>query len=192
MNPFNEINEWLEKESALAPPNPVRIILATASISAIPSARVLAIREINESGILFFTQRDTRKTAEIAANEHVSGVIWLPMQQRQIGIEGIARPIRHEENLHYWQTMPHERQLRFSAYAPTSGQRIESINVLETKYQMLKNTYQQSDVPMSEFYCGYRIIPAIISFYTLGNHSFSEVKRCTKSNAGWNEESISP
>lgn len=192
MHPTHTINTWLEKEIALGSASPNRIILATASKDAIPSARVVAIREINESGILFFTQRGTRKVRELNVNEHVSAVLWLPLQQRQVTIEGIAKPISNEENLQYWQTMPHERQLRFCAYAPTSGQVIESPTTLEDTFQVITQRYKDTTVPMSEFYCGYRITPTLINFYTLGSDSFSEVKRYITIDDAWKEEIISP
>ncbi len=192
MNPIHNIHTWLENESSLSPANASRIILATSSKAAIPSARVVAIREINETGIIFFTQCGTRKVTELSLNEHVSGVIWLPLQQRQVTVEGIAKPLTAEENLHYWQTMPRERQLRFSAYAPTSGQVIESTAILDDTYHALTQRYENSTVPMSECYCGYRIVPSLINFYTLGSDSFSEVKRYVKIEGQWKEEIISP
>lgn len=192
MHPILTINAWLENEISLGSASPNRIIVATASKDAIPSARVVAIREINENGVLFFTQRGTRKVKELNENEHVSAVLWLPLQQRQVTIEGIAKPISDEENLQYWQTMPHERQLRFCAYAPTSGQVIASPTLLEDNYSAIGQRYKNTTVPMSEFYCGYRITPTLINFYTLGSDSFSEVKRYITIDGAWKEEIISP
>lgn len=192
MNPIDTINTWLENETTLGCASPNRMILATASKEAIPGARVVAIREINEKGMLFFTQRGTRKVRELSQNHNVSAVIWLPLQQRQIVVEGAAQAISHEENLHYWQTMSHERQLRFAAYAPTSGQVIESDAMLEDNLHALTQRYAQTTVPMSEFYCGYRISLAVINFYTLGADRFSEVKRCVRINDVWMQETLSP
>lgn len=192
MNPLDTIQDWLKKESDLGSINPNRIVLATASKGAVPSARIIAIREISETDILFFTQRDTRKVAELTQNKQVSALIWLPQQQRQICIEGVASAITNHENRRYWEALPRDRQLRFSAYAPTSGHVIESTAILDKKYQHLADVYKDKSIPMCEYYCGFRIHPASIHFYTLGDENFSDVKRYTKKESHWVEETISP
>lgn len=141
---------------------------------------------------VFFTQRGTRKVVELRDNPKVSMVLWLPLQQRQVVIEGLAHALPPEENEYYWETMPRDRQLRFTAYAPTSGQVIHSTDQLEEKYRLLSDRYNQTIVQMSEFYCGFRVLPHTICFYTLGTNTFSEVQRFIKQNDNWNEEMISP
>lgn len=190
--PMIKIKEWLNKEKELGSPNPDRVVLSTATKEAIPHSRIVAIREINENGVLFFTQLGTRKVSELSENPATSLVLWLPLQQRQIVLEGIAQKLTVEENERHWKTMPYDRQLRFSAYAPTSGQKIKSIDEIEKQYNILANCYNKTEIPMSEFYCGFQIFPHVIYFYTLGVDAFSEVKQLTKYNDGWKEEMLSP
>lgn len=191
-SPYNIINEWLEKEKSLGSPNPDRVVLSTSTKNAGPHSRIVAVREINEKGILFFTQRDTRKVPELHENPHTSMVLWLPMQQRQVVIEGMAHALTHDENEYYWKMMPHDRQLRFTAYAPTSGQTIQSIGLLEKEYQQLVDQYSKKEIPMSDFYRGFYVSPDIICFYTLGTTTFSKVVRFSKKDSDWTEETISP
>jgi pyridoxamine 5'-phosphate oxidase len=192
MIPILKITEWLNKEKELGSPNPDRVILSTVTKESIPHSRIVAVREINENGLLFFTQRGTRKVAELNENHMVSLVLWLPLQQRQVALEGTSQKLTANENLNYWETMPHDRQLRFSAYAPTSGQRIKSLDQLEEQYRFLSDRYNQATVPLSEFYCGFRVLPHTICFYTLGTNTFSEVQRFIKQNGDWYEELVSP
>jgi pyridoxamine 5'-phosphate oxidase len=189
---FNKINEWLAKEKELGSLNPDRMVLSTVTKNNIPHSRIVAVREINDKGILFFTQRDTRKVSELINNPRVSLVLWLPLQQRQIVIEGLAHALSDAENQQYWKTMPHDRQLRFTAYAPTSGQCIHSIEQIEEKYQQLVNQYSNIEIPMSDFYRGFRVESEIMYFYTLGITNFSEVMRASRKNDIWAEEIISP
>jgi pyridoxamine 5'-phosphate oxidase len=192
MMPILKITEWLSKEKELGSPNPDRVILSTATQDGIPHSRIVAIREINENGLLFFTQKGTRKVSEIKENPIVSIVLWLPLQQRQVVLEGTSQELTADENKHYWETMSHDRQLRFSAYASTSGQKIKSIDQLEERYKTLSDHYNRMPLPTSEFYCGFRVEPTTICFYTLGTDSFSEVKRFVKQNGDWREEMLSP
>lgn len=191
-NPFCKINEWLKIEKELGSPNSDRVVLATATKNYIPHSRVVAIREINEDGILFFTQRGTRKVSELISNPVASMTFWLAMQQREIILDGMIQELESKENQHYWETMAHDRQIRFSAYAPTSVQPINSINVIENKLEALLKQFKGQTVPMSEFYCGFRLVPEAIIFYTLGSDSFSEVLRYSCNKGKWNEETLSP
>ncbi len=192
MYPIDKINEWLKLEKEMGSTNPDRVVLATVSAAGVPHSRVVAIREINNDGILFFTQKGTQKVAELKQQPIASMTLWLAMQQREIIFEGLVHPLSQKENQHYWSGMPHERQLRFAAYAPTSLQPIESIQVIDDKYADLKNAYQDKEIPMSEFYCGFRLVPDSILFYTLGVERFSEVIRCTRLDEGWEQQTLSP
>lgn len=189
---IEKINAWLTKEKELGSANPDRVVLSTVTKNAIPHSRIVAIREITEKGVLFFTQLESRKVAELNENPHVSLVLWLPLQQRQVIIEGLAQALTQEENEHYWQTLPQDRQLRFAAYAPTSGQVIASVDQLDRQFQQLANQYAGKAMPMSHFYRGFRVSLNVIYFYTLGTTSFSEVIRATKVNDQWSEEILSP
>lgn len=192
MTVIERINEWLNQEKELGSPNPDRVVLSTATKNAIPHSRVVAIREINHDGVLFFTQKDTRKVIELHDNPAVSLTLWLPLQQRQVIVEGMAHPLTQQKNERYWKTMPHDRQLRFAAYAPTSGQSINSIDQLENQYQRLVQQYSGAEVPMSDFYRGFHVSLDVIYFYTLGSTTFSEVVRASKINGIWLEEMLSP
>lgn len=190
--PFKLINEWLEKEKSLGSTYPNRLVLATASKNAIPHSRIVAIREITEESLLFFTQKGTRKTLEMKENPTVSSTIWLPLQQREIIIDGEIQELLPEENLKYWNELPREQQLKFSAYSPISSQPINSIKELEERYEALAIQYENSIVPMTMYYCGYRLIPSTFYFYTLGVETFSEVFKFEKINNQWKKQLISP
>src|SRR5579883_2276823 len=162
--PILKLNDWLEKERKLGSSNPDRAVLATAGKDNIPHSRVVAIREINEKGILFFTQRGTRKVMELS----------------------------REVNEKYWKTLPRDRQLRFAAYAPTSTQPIQSIETINDEYHNLLKQFDRRDVPISEYYCGFRLFPEYFYFYSLGSDDFSELIKYRFNNDQWTEQLLSP
>ncbi len=192
LNPMNIMDDWLIQEESMGSSNPRNIVLATASKKGIPHSRIVAIREISERGILFFTQRSTRKVIEINENPHASMTLWLPLQQREVIIEGKIATLNQEENEHYWNLLPYERKLQFSAYSPISNQPIHGISELEGKVEALKLHYNAETLPMSSYYCGYRLVPEVFYFYTLGTTTFSEVIKYSLVQDHWQKQLLSP
>lgn len=192
MQPSQIINEWLDKESTLGSPAPNRAVLASASKDGEVHSRIVAIREINDTNILFFTQSGTRKDTDFKTNPSASMTFWLPLQQREVMLDGTVEYISEEENQKYWGTMPRERQLLFSAYAPTSGKAINSIELLKTKLAELTSLHNGLTIPLCTYYCGIRFIPNKIIYYTLGSDSFSDVAQYTLINDVWVGQQLSP
>lgn len=184
--------EWLKKESELGVEQPYCAVLATVTSTGIPHSRVVAIREIETDSLLFFTQQKTRKVNELLNNPSASMNFLLTRQERQITLEGTAIPLSKEENMQFWQTLPRERQLRFSAYAPTSGQVIQDLNELEKRKKDLVERFTNQSIPMSEFYYGFRFTPETFIFYTVGSISFSEVIKYSKKRKVWQQQLLSP
>lgn len=190
--PLLRMHDWIDKERTLGSPSPDRVVLATCSAEGIPHSRIVAIREVTPEGVVFFTQRGTRKVAELMHNPSASLTLWLALQQRQVILDGIVKPLTQSENEKYWTTLPRERQLRFSAYAPTSGQTIDSISVLEHQLDTLTKKFLGDAVPMSHDYCGFHLIAETIYFYTLGDNTFSESLRYKRFKDTWDKQFISP
>ncbi len=190
--PFKQIIEWIEKEKKLGSANPDRLVLATSSKNGIPHCRIVAIKEMTDHSILFFTQLGTRKVQEIKENPIASATLWLPLQQREVMIDGMIETLSHDQNEYYWKNMPRENQLRFSSYASTSGQPIDSISVINNKLIGLKQRYLNSEIPLENCYCGYRLIPNTLYFYTLKSESFSEYIKFELHNGAWYQQLLSP
>lgn len=190
---FSKTKEWLEKEKELGSPDPYNIVLATATKEGVPHSRIVAIREITTESILFFTQRHTKKVQELTENPRASMTLWLPLQQREVVIDGNIKSLSEEESVPYWQTLSRERQLRFSVYAATSGQPIDSLSELMQRQEMLDEKFKGSSIPLSEnAYCGFRLFPQTFYFYTLGKDTFSEVIKYTLVEENWKQQSLSP
>lgn len=192
--PLLKIREWLNKERELGSCTPDRMVLATATPEGIPHSRVVAIREMSADGIIFFTQQGSRKVSELAQNPHASMTLWLPLQQRQVILDGTVKPLNDKENERYWNTMPRDRQLYFSAYAKTSGQPISCIADLESRLDALTKHFAEKSVPMSTYYCGFSFDAKSIVFYTLGIETFSEVIQYIhrEENCSWDKKLLSP
>lgn len=190
--PLHIIRHWIKEEKALGSTYPDRVVLATCSPEGIPHSRIVAIKEITQEGILFFTQRGSKKVAELIHNPYSSMTLWLALQQRQVILEGVTQPLTQCENEAFWEALPRDRQLRFSAYAPSSGQAIDSIAVLEDRLDTLTEKYLGNAVPMCDDYCGFHLSAETVYFYTLHDHTFSESLRYKKHHSEWTKQLISP
>lgn len=192
INPINKLHSWLEEECMHGAINPQQAVLSTATPEAIPHARVVAIREINEQGLLFFTQKGTRKVIELISNPRAAITFWFELLQREVIIEGTVEPLRLDENETYWQSYPREAQIRFHSYAPTSSQPITNKKQLEEKKQAIAAHYQGKSLPMSDYYCGFRLKPQRMVFYAYRTDELSDVLEYCKRNNDWILTVLSP
>ena len=124
MKPIEHLSQWLQDERSAGAPNPQHAVLSTAKRDAVPHGRVVVVREVSDQGLLFFTQRNTRKVAEMNANPSASMTFWFELLLREVIIDGVIEALSESENEQYWQDYPREAQIRFHSYAPTSAQPI--------------------------------------------------------------------
>ena len=191
--PFNKLSQWLEEERLAGAPDPAQAVLATVTADATPHSRVIALREISPVGLIFFTQAGTRKVFELEHNPRVSLNFWLELEQRQIIIEGVAKKLDQAENSDYWVAYPRIAQIRFTAYAPTSGKPIQSKQRLEEKKADIEREFQGKEIPVHSLYCGYRIIPSKFIFYAYRTDELSDVTEYTNQDAKhWQQQIFSP
>lgn len=193
MNPFAKTNEWINEERDAGSPYSTGVVLATASADGKPHSRIVDLRLLDEKGALFFTQKISRKVADLHHNSYASMTFWFPLKQRQVNIEGEVHAISEQENQTYWSTYHRIGQLKFSTYAPLSGQPISSLQVLNQKFQQLQDTYQNHPIPMPSDYVGFRLIPSVFYFYEFHIETFSKRKRYTlMPDESWLIEQLSP
>ena len=191
--PIQLLEQWLKEEKDKGAPNPQQAVLSTVTKEGIPRSRVVAIREITPPGILFFTQKGTKKVTEIAENPRVSLTFWFELMQREVILEALIEALSDGENKAYWLTYPRVAQLRFLAYAPTSGQPIDSKQILEDKKTAIEQECKDQELPYTPLYCGYRIIPTKVTFYQYRTDELSDVYQYSvQENNQWQKQVISP
>ncbi len=190
--PLTTLNNWIEEEKQAGALNPQQAILSTATVSAIPHARVVAVREISDQGLLFFTQKDTKKVKELTQNPFAAMTFWFELYQREVMIEGTVIALSDEENASYWHTYPRTAQIRFCAYAPTSAQPITEKAILENKRMNIADEFNGKVIPMSSHYCGFRLKPTQFIFYTFRTDELSDVMEYKLKEGQWGVQRLSP
>ncbi|KTD25117.1 MULTISPECIES: pyridoxal 5'-phosphate synthase [Legionella] len=190
--PFTLLKQWITEEKEAGASNPQHAVLATATLNGVPHSRVVAIREITLSELLFFTQKGTQKVNDIIRNPQVSLTFWFELKQREVILNGTALPLLPAEIEHYWNTNPQLAQLRFTAYAPTSMQPIATKHVIEDKKKAIEREYSNKQLPLSPLYCGFRIKPTQFIFYSLRFDELSDVVEYYGQDEQWHRRILSP
>lgn len=190
--PIDLLNSWLTEENLAGAPNPRHAVLATCAKDAIPHARVVSIHEIDEQGLLFFTQQGTRKVRELNANPLATMTFWFELFQREVIVEGTVTSLPATENQHYWINYPREAQIRFYSYAPTSSQPVISKEVLENRKKEIALEFTGKDLPLSHYYCGFRLRPSRFLFYAYRIDELSDVFEYHDQNGIWLKQWLSP
>lgn len=161
-NPFIQFANWFEQviKSKIIDPN--AIILATASKKGIPSARVILLKDYNETGFTFYTNYGSKKGKELTENPNASLLFWWKEFERQIRIEGMIKKISKKESLEYFNSRP--LKSRYGALASNQSEIIESRKVLEKKFADLEKKFGDNP-PMPKSWGGYKLLPYKFEFW---------------------------
>ena len=142
---------------------PESMTLATATADGVPAARLVLLKGVSPQGFTFFTNYDSRKGQELAANPHAALAFHWPILQRQVRVEGRVERLSPEESSAYFRTRP--RGARIGAWASRQSETLESREELERRVREVDQRYPGEDVPCPPFWGGYRVIPERIEFW---------------------------
>lgn len=163
-NPFAQFATWFEEASAteeIREPN--AMVLATVSAEGKPSARVVLLKDVSESGFTFFTNYGSQKASEITATGYASLVFWWEPLERQIRIEGRVEKIPAASSDQYFASRPRKSQI--GAWASPQSEEIPSREVLEQRFTDLEAEYADKEIPRPEHWGGFRVFPEKIEFW---------------------------
>lgn len=155
---------WCAEAAAGPLLEPSAMTLATVSADGAPSARVVLMRGFDERGILFYTNYQSRKGEELAADDRVALVFFWESLKRQIRVEGTAAKVSAAESDAYFQTRPFGHRL--SALISPQSVVIPGRRFLEERMQALETQYAGQDViPRPAHWGGYRVCPTAFEFW---------------------------
>jgi len=187
-DPFEQFKKWFsEAEKSVIEPS--AMALATSSEGK-PSCRMVLFRGVNEGGFLFFTNYDSRKGRELLANPHAALTFCWKELERQICIEGSIQKTSREISLAYFNKRP--RKSRISALASPQSQVISSKKELEEEAERLEKIYDGIDIPLPEFWGGFRVIPTEIEFWQGRPSRLHDRYRYIKQDTQWNIVCLAP
>ena len=162
-NPIRQFQAWFDEAMRRGLPLAEAMTLCTATSDGKPSARMVLLKGVAESGFVFYTNYRSRKARELEANPFAALVFYWEPLERQVRVEGQVTRISADESDKYFQTRPRESQL--GAIASPQSDVIESREVLEQEFQALEEKYSNRTIERPDHWGGYRLVPQRIEFW---------------------------
>lgn len=153
MSPLATLASWIVEAEAKGVPDPVAMALATVGPGGVPSVRFVLCRGIDETGVRFYTNYESRKGQELAQNTCAAAVFHWAALERQVRIEGRAERLSAEENDAYFSSRPRGSQIA-SAVSPQSRP-ITAIEDLYARCADLEASLAGAPVPRPAHWGGY-------------------------------------
>lgn len=191
-DPVRQFTVWFEQARSTEIPDPTAMVLATVGSNGQPSQRTVLLKYYDNSGFVFFTNFESRKAQEIAANSRVSLLfVWLELE-RQIQINGTANRISAAESARYFMSRPKDSQM--AAWVSSQSHTLTSRQILMQKFQEMKRKIGEGKVPIPSFWGGYQVEPREIEFWQgRQNRLHDRFLYSRKESAeGWGIERLAP
>lgn len=162
-NPVKQFESWYSATVETGLPEPNAMTLCTVDGDGQPFARTVLLKLYDERGFVFFTNYESRKAGQIAGNPRVALLFpWVALG-RQVQIKGRADRIPTIESLKYFSTRPRGSQI--GAWSSPQSQVISSRSVLEVKVAEMKRKFAQGNVPLPDFWGGFRVVPETFEYW---------------------------
>jgi pyridoxamine 5'-phosphate oxidase len=188
-DPVEQLGEWL-REAEWASPQANAMTLATADRDGRPSARQVLLRGVDARGLVFFTNRTSRKASELAENPRAALVLYWYELGRQVRVEGDVEEIDETESEAYWRTRPRGSQI--AAWASPQSQAVASRHELDDLYEAAERELGSGDVPLPHFWGGYRVVPDAIELWQHRENRLHDRVRYLRGSDGWTRERLAP
>ena len=162
-DPLAQFEVWLQAARDANLPYPNAMSLATASPTGEVSSRIVLLRYFDERGFVFFSATNTLAVRQMAENPQVSLLFpWLALD-RQVKVVGTAVPLPKSDSLRFFASRRRETQI--GTWLAQEGGIISSRSVLQAKWREIKRKFSDGQVPMPDFWGGYRVVPQSIEFW---------------------------
>jgi pyridoxamine 5'-phosphate oxidase len=165
-NPIEQFNRWMQQTVDAKLPDPNAMTIATVDASGQPSQRIVLLKQLDDRGFVFFTNLNSRKAQELKQNPKISLHFPWYFLERQVKICGIAEQLSTAEVLKYFVTRPRDSQL--GAWASQQSRPISSRALLLQQFESMKNKFSKGEIPVPDFWGGFRVKPHQIEFWQGG------------------------
>jgi len=189
-DPFALFHRWLDQAIAAELSDPNAMILATATPEGMPSARAVLLKALDARGFTFFTNYDSRKGREMAANPRVALCFLWHQLERQVRVEGTVEVVTAAESDEYYAKRP--LGSRLGAWASPQSAVISGREVLEVEHAALMAKYPDGNPPRPPNWGGYRVLPEVLEFWQGRPSRLHDRIRFTRTPTGWKRERLAP
>ncbi|MBK1648590.1 pyridoxamine 5'-phosphate oxidase [Rhabdochromatium marinum] len=191
-DPLVQFEQWYEFACASSIPEPNAMTLATVDGTGQPWVRSVLLKLYDARGFVFFTNFGSDKAHQIDQHPQVALLFPWVAFARQVQINGRAERIATAESLKYFTTRARGSQI--GAWASPQSQVIRSRALLEAKVEQIKQRFATGQIPLPDFWGGYRVVPECIEFWQGRDNRLHDRFRYSRlsANTGWTLERLAP
>ena len=189
-DPLALFDEWFALAREKEPNDPDAMALATATPDGAPSVRMVLLKGFGSDGFVFYTNMDSRKGAEIAANPRAALLFHWKSLRRQVRVEGPVEPVGDAEADAYFATRSRDSQL--GAWASYQSRPLDARSTFEKRYEDMRRRFEGQDVPRPARWGGFRVKQELIEFWDDRPHRLHERRVFTAGADGWKEGLLYP
>ena len=192
--PMLEVARWVAEAEAAAVPEPHALTLATVDERGLPSARIVLARRVDLTGVVFFTNYESRKGHDIAATGRAAMLFFWPVLERQIRIEGTVAPLPAADSDAYFLSRP--LGSRLGAWASPQSRTISGREALEAAYEKVQDELGDAP-PRPPFWGGYLLSPTLVELWQgrksrLHDRLVWRARDVAAGPPGWTRERLAP
>ncbi|WP_413699308.1 pyridoxamine 5'-phosphate oxidase [Psychromonas sp. KJ10-10] len=162
-DPIAFFKAWLREAENSGIILPESMSVSSCTLEGRPSSRMVLLKEVDQKGFVFFTNYNSRKAKELEANPFATLLFHWNMLQRQVRIEGRIERISEQESADYFHSRGRGSQI--GAWASHQSDELDSRETLVERVKMFEQKFKGQEIPLPEFWGGYRVVPDRIEFW---------------------------
>lgn len=191
-DPIEQFDVWFNEVNATDVLEANAMVITTVTEGGVPQARTVLMKGFDADGLVFYTNYDSAKGQEIAANPNVCVLFYWPSLQRQVRWTGEAIRVSAEQSDEYFASRPRGSQL--GSWSSNQSQSIETADELRRRFEELDRSFAGHDrIPRPENWGGYRIRPASIEFWQGRENRLHDRILFTRNESGkWDISRLAP